>query len=91
LEDIEIGIVRCPLPEVWVIPDPLLSMVSVSAVIPTLNEAANLPYVFDRTPREVFEVKLADGNSTDRTVEVAQRLWPKLTVIAQTGKGWVSH
>jgi len=59
----------------------------VTVVIPTLNEAANLPRVFDRMPREVFEVILVDGHSTDGTVAVAKALWDNLTVITQTGKG----
>ena len=87
LEDLEIELVRNPLAEVRVIPDPIVSMVRVSVVIPTLNEADNLPHVFERMPREVFEVILADGNSTDGTVEIAKQLWPHLTVITQTGKG----
>jgi glycosyltransferase involved in cell wall biosynthesis len=87
LEDLENELVRNPLDEVRVIPDPIVSMVSVSVVIPTLNEADNLPHVFERMPREVFEIILVDGNSTDGTVETAQQLWPSLIVIPQTGKG----
>lgn len=75
------------LPEIRVIPDPLLSTVRVSVVIPALNEAKNLPHVFERMPPEVFEVIMVDGSSTDGTVEVAKRLWPSLTVITQRGKG----
>jgi glycosyltransferase involved in cell wall biosynthesis len=67
--------------------DPILSAVSVSVVIPTLNEAANLPHLFEHMPREVHEVILVDGHSTDDTVAVARRLWPGLVVIEQTGKG----
>jgi glycosyltransferase involved in cell wall biosynthesis len=62
-------------------------MLRVSVVIPTLNESENLPHVFDRMPREVFEVILVDGNSTDGTVQTAKRLCPDLRVITQTGKG----
>ena len=43
----------------------------VSVVIPTLNEAENLPHVFERSPRAA-EVILVDGNSTDGTLEVAR-------------------
>ena len=62
---------------------------SVSVVIPTLNEERNLPYVFARMPRNVTEVVLVDGGSTDRTVEVAGELWPDLVLVRQTrtGKG----
>jgi glycosyl transferase family 2 len=72
---------------VRVISDSLLSLARVSVVIPTLNEADNLPHVFARMPSAAFEVILVDGNSTDGTVEVAKGLWPDLKVITQTGKG----
>ena len=87
LEDLEIELVQKPLAEVRVIPDPIVSMVRVSVVIPTLNEADNLPHVFERMPREIFEVILVDGDSTDGTVATAQQLWPSLIVIPQTAKG----
>ena len=87
LKDLEIELVRHPLEEVRVIPDPILSLVRVSVVIPTLNEADNLPQVFERMPSEVFEIILVDGNSTDRTVEAARALWPDVKVIRQPGKG----
>jgi glycosyltransferase involved in cell wall biosynthesis len=70
-----------------VIHDPIMSAVTVSVVIPTRNEAANLPYVFERMPREVDEVILVDGHSTDGTVAVAEELWPGLTVLQQDGTG----
>ena len=87
VEDIEIEAVRDPLDDVRVIPDPILSAARVSVVMPTLNEADNLPHVFERMPAEVFEVILVDGNSTDGTVEVATQLWPRLRVITQSGRG----
>lgn len=61
----------------------------VSVVVPTLNEARNLPHVFSRIPPDVYEVILVDGRSVDGTVEVARDLWPNLRVIMQTrtGKG----
>jgi len=59
----------------------------VSVVIPALNEARNLPYVFDRLPEDVFEVVLVDGDSTDGTVEVARRLRPDVRVVRQTRRG----
>jgi len=58
----------------------------VSVVIPTLNEAANLPHVLTRLP-DVYEVVLVDGHSTDSTVEVARTLRPDVRVILQDGKG----
>jgi glycosyltransferase involved in cell wall biosynthesis len=87
LEDIEIQVVRDPLGDLKVLRNPILSTVRVSVVIPILNEADNLPHVFDRMPSEIFEVILADGNSTDGSVEIAKRLWPGVTVITQSGKG----
>ena len=59
----------------------------VSVVVPTLNEARNLPHVFGLLPADVFEVVLVDGNSTDDTVEVARRLRPDVRVVHQTRRG----
>jgi glycosyltransferase involved in cell wall biosynthesis len=61
----------------------------VSVVIPTLNEARNLPHVFGALPEELHEIVLVDGGSTDDTVEVARRLRPDVVVVRQTrtGKG----
>lgn len=87
LEDLKIELVRNPLAEVRVIPDPIVSMVRVSVVVPTLNEADNLPHVFEGMPTEVFEIILVDGNSTDCTAETAAQLWQSLIGIPQTGKG----
>jgi glycosyltransferase involved in cell wall biosynthesis len=59
----------------------------VSVVIPAMNEAENLPYVFKTLPDWIHEVVLVDGNSTDGTVEVARDLWPGVKVVQQLGKG----
>jgi len=60
----------------------------VSVIIPTLNEAKNLPHVFERLGRhEVHEVLLIDGFSTDDTIGVARRLRPDIRVIRQTRRG----
>src|SRR5450759_2534171 len=48
----------------------------VSVIIPTLNEARNLPYVLPHIPRDTHEVILVDGDSVDGTVEVARSLLP---------------
>lgn len=58
----------------------------VSVVVPTYNEARNLPFVFALMP-EVFEVIVVDGRSTDDTVAVAKRLRPGVRVVSQTRKG----
>ena len=60
---------------------------SVSVVIPARNEAKNLPHVLPRIPNWVHEVVLVDGNSTDGTSEVARRLYPKVRLVQQTGRG----
>ncbi|MFT4086643.1 MAG: glycosyltransferase family 2 protein [Gordonia sp. (in: high G+C Gram-positive bacteria)] len=61
---------------------------TVSVIVPTRNEALNLPYVAERMP-EVDEIIVVDGNSSDDTLAVAERLWPEATIISQTrgGKG----
>jgi glycosyltransferase involved in cell wall biosynthesis len=60
----------------------------VSAIIPTLNEAANLPHVFSRLPlHELFEVIIVDGHSTDDTVAVARELFPSVRVVLQDASG----
>lgn len=59
----------------------------VSVVIPTLNEAKNLPHIFPRIPVDVFEIVLVDGASVDGTVEVARELFPDVRIMAQPGRG----
>ena len=61
--------------------------ISVSVVIPTLNEAANLPHVLTRIPECVDEVVIVDGNSSDDTVAVAQALLPTARIVLQSGRG----
>jgi len=64
-------------------PAPLL----VSAIIPTLNEAANLPHVLTRIPACVGEVIIVDANSTDDTMAVARALMPDVRIVLQCGRG----
>jgi len=61
----------------------------VSVVIPTLNEAKNLPHVLPAIPAWVHEIVLVDGGSTDGTTEVAKELRDDLVVIEDLtpGKG----
>jgi glycosyltransferase involved in cell wall biosynthesis len=59
----------------------------VSVVIPTLNEARNLPYVFARLPADVHEVIVVDGHSVDGTMAVARRLRPGVRLVRQTRRG----
>jgi glycosyltransferase involved in cell wall biosynthesis len=59
----------------------------VSVVIPTLNEARNLPHVFARLPAGLHEVIVVDGHSVDGTLAVARSLRPDVRVVLQTRKG----
>jgi glycosyltransferase involved in cell wall biosynthesis len=59
----------------------------VSVVIPTLNEAKNLPFVLPRVPAWVDEVLLVDGRSTDDTVEVARQLRPDIRIVYEKTRG----
>ncbi|HEY1359145.1 MAG TPA: glycosyltransferase family 2 protein [Thermoleophilaceae bacterium] len=64
------------------------SPLRITVVIPTLNEAANLPHVFERLPMDdIHEVVLVDGFSTDDTVDVARRLCPGIRVVRQERRG----
>lgn len=61
---------------------------SVSVIIPTLNEAKNLPLVLPYLPMDwIDEVLLVDGRSSDNTVETAQRILPSIKVVLETKKG----
>jgi glycosyltransferase involved in cell wall biosynthesis len=64
-----------------------ISRPRVSVVVPTLNEARNLPYVFSRLPADVHEVIVVDGHSVDGTVAVARQLRPDVRVVHQTRRG----
>jgi glycosyltransferase involved in cell wall biosynthesis len=58
----------------------------VSVVVPTYNEAKNLPEIMNRIPAE-YEVVVVDGRSIDDTVEVARRLRPDATIVMQNRRG----
>lgn len=60
---------------------------TITAVIPTKNEAKNLPHVIPFIPAWVTEILVVDAHSTDGTVEVAYSLSDKVRVIQQVGKG----
>ena len=60
---------------------------TVTVVIPTMNEAKNLPQVFERLPDWIDEVIVVDGHSTDDTVAVARTCRPDVKIVIQTGKG----
>lgn len=57
----------------------------VSVVVPTLNEAANLPHILPHL--EGYEVIIVDGGSTDGTLEVARAYAPHALLLRQDRKG----
>ena len=65
----------------------LADLPSVSVIIPTLNEEANIGWVLQRMPGWVEEVVVVDGGSEDRTVEVARALRPEVVVITEPRRG----
>lgn len=69
------------------LPRPSRSSPLVTVVIPTLNEARNLPYVLPLLPDDLHQVIIVDGHSTDGTPEVAVELRPDVQLVEQTGSG----
>jgi glycosyltransferase involved in cell wall biosynthesis len=59
----------------------------VSVVVPTYNEAKNLPHVFGLLPEGLHEVIVVDGRSTDGTIEAALLLRPEVKIVRQTRRG----
>ena len=74
-----------PMPQ----PEGDVTWPKVTVVIPTLNEARNLPHVFAKLPDGLHEVIVVDGNSVDDTVATARRLRPGVRIVTQnrSGKG----
>ena len=58
-------------------------------MVPTLNEAANIPHVFGRVSDGPIEVILIDGRASDDTVAVAKAIRPDVRVVLEKrpGKG----
>jgi len=65
----------------------IVTLPSVSVVIPTLNEEANIGWVLQRMPHWVEEVIVVDGGSKDRTIEVAKALRSDVVVVTELRKG----
>jgi glycosyltransferase involved in cell wall biosynthesis len=61
--------------------------ISVSLVIPTLNEADGLREILPRLPDLISELIIVDGGSTDGTCAVAGELRPDAFVVEQSGRG----
>src|ERR1700753_1002664 len=59
----------------------------VSFVVPTLNEALNLPWLLPRIPSWAHEVIIGDGRSTDDTGAVARRLREDVVVVMEPRRG----
>ena len=59
----------------------------VSVVIPTLNEARNLPRVFAALPPDTYEIIVADGRSVDDTLAVVRELRPEARIVTQARPG----
>lgn len=75
-------------PEVALNSNPLQATQNlVSVVIPTLNEAENLPDVLSRLPRVVDEVIVVDGHSEDDTIEIIKKVCPTAKVFFQANNG----
>jgi glycosyltransferase involved in cell wall biosynthesis len=59
----------------------------VTVVIPTLNEARNLPHVLPSLPAGLHEVIVVDGHSVDDTVATARALRPDVRIVMQNRRG----
>lgn len=64
-----------------------LSRPTVTVIIPTLNEARNLPHVLSKLPEGLHEVIIVDGHSVDDTLATARRLRPDVRIILQNRRG----
>jgi glycosyltransferase involved in cell wall biosynthesis len=61
--------------------------VTVSLIIPTLNEAENLAHVLPALPDMIDELAIVDGGSTDGTLDVIRRLRPDAKIIEEPWRG----
>jgi glycosyltransferase involved in cell wall biosynthesis len=68
-------------------PTPTAARPKVSVVVPTLNEAANLPHVLPHLPADIHELIIVDGGSADSTTDVARALCPQAQILRQPGRG----
>ena len=63
------------------------AQVTVSLIIPTLNEAENLVHVLPALPDLVDELVIVDGGSIDGTLEVVRRLRPDAKIVEEPRRG----
>src|SRR5262245_30577278 len=59
----------------------------ISVVMPTLNEAPNLPSVFGQMPGDVHEIIVVAGHSTDDTIDTALALDDRVRIVLQDRRG----
>ncbi|NPA75578.1 MAG: glycosyltransferase family 2 protein [Euryarchaeota archaeon] len=62
----------------------------ISVVIPTLNEEASIGHVLDRIPKDPkydWEIVVVDGNSKDRTREIAESKGARVIIEKRKGYG----
>ncbi len=65
-------------------------IMKVNVIIPTLNEEESIGHVLDKIPRSGkynIEVIIVDGNSTDRTREIAKEKGAKIIIEKRKGYG----
>jgi glycosyltransferase involved in cell wall biosynthesis len=70
----------------WVAPE-VRTMLSISVVIPTKNEARNIGWVLERMDPIVDEVVIVDGLSTDDTIAAARAVRPDVVVVEHKVRG----
>lgn len=78
---------QCSQDDLGSVPTERGGELTISVVIPALDEARNLPHVFAKLPQGLHEVILVDGHSKDDTIEVAKSLRPDIRIISQTRRG----